>query len=235
VSDAVARRPIRQRRLAAAIGLATVGIAILVALAGATGDRNVTDGTPRGRAAAHAASSTPMPRDDASGSEPSRTLRAHERALLRTVFGIDDVGRLYASDTTAGAVLLYGAMPTGCVEGRANPRRSTRLCRPVPVRVGLTSPRRPDETWDAFVARVARRGPRAWPGGVHSYYTSLASLDPDARPRFERLVATLGGRASGCGSPRRTGAPSGRRCSSRVEMDVPPPRRRSTRTGAPRT
>jgi hypothetical protein len=225
-----------RRAYAAAIGLATVGLATLVALTGATRDRRGADGVPRDGAAVRAPSSRPTPRA-ASGSarEASRALHAHERALLRTVFGIDDVGRLYASDTTAGAVLLYGAMPTGCVEGRANPRRSTRLCRPVPVRVGLTSPRRPDETWDAFVARVARRGPRAWPGGVHSYYTSLASLDPDARPRFERLVATLGGRASGCGSPRRTGAPSGRRCSSRVEMDVPPPRRRSTRTGAPRT
>ncbi len=192
VADAVPPRQLRrpQRGGAAGIGLATVGIATLVALTGATDDRSVADGTPRGRAAAHGASSTPTPRGPwRSAPEASRTLRAHERALLRSVFGIDDADRLYASDSTADAVLLYRAVPTGCVDGGANPRRSTRVCRPVPVRVGLTSPRRPDETWDAFVARVARRGPRAWPGAVHSYYTSLASLDPDARPRFERLVA----------------------------------------------
>ncbi len=57
------------------------------------------------------------------------------------------------------------------------------------MRVGLTSPRRPGETWDAFAGRVTRQGPRAWPAGATSYYTGLASLDPHARPAFERLVA----------------------------------------------
>jgi hypothetical protein len=185
LADAVAHRQLRrpQRGLAASIGT-------LVAVTGATGDRGVADGMPRGRPAAHDAFSRPTPRGASSTTpEASRTLGADERALLRSVFGVADADRLYASDTTAGAVLLYRAVPIGCVDGGATPPRSSRVCRPVPVRVGLTSPRRPDETWDAFVARVARRGPRAWPGAVHSYYTSLASLDPDARPRFERLVA----------------------------------------------
>jgi hypothetical protein len=179
-----------RRAYAAAIGLATVGLATLVALTGATRDRRGADGVPRDGAAVRAPSSRPTPRA-ASGSarEASRALHAHERALLRSVFGIDDADRLYTSDTTAGAVLLYKAVPTACRDGGASARRGTGLCRPVPVRVGLVSPRRPGETWDAFVARVARRGTRAWPGGVHSYYTSLASLDPEARPRFERLVA----------------------------------------------
>ena len=62
-------------------------------------------------------------------------------------------------------------------------------CRTVSVRVGLTAPRRPDETWDAFVTRVARGGTHAWPDGAQAYYTSLASLDPAARGPFERLLA----------------------------------------------
>jgi hypothetical protein len=99
------------------------------------------------------------------------------------VFGIGDADRIYPSDTAPGAVLLYRAIPAGCA------RRSGGDCRPVSVRVGLTSPRRPDETWDAFVARVARGGTRAWRGGGQAYYTGLASLDPEARPAFERLVA----------------------------------------------
>jgi hypothetical protein len=57
------------------------------------------------------------------------------------------------------------------------------------VRVGLAAPRRPGETWDAFVARVARSGARAWPEGARAYYTGLVSLAPEARPAFERLVA----------------------------------------------
>ena len=191
VAHARLQRP--QRVRAAGLGLATAGIAsilALLALTTATGDRGLGGRMLRGSDVGHGASMAPTPRGASSSAPgPSRTLRVDERALLRSVFGIDDADRLYAGDTTAGAVLLYRAAPTGCVDGSASPRPRTRECRSVPVRVGLTSPRRSDETWDAFVARVARRGPRAWPGAVHSYYTSLASLDPEARPRFERLVA----------------------------------------------
>jgi hypothetical protein len=112
---------------------------------------------------------------------------AEDRALLRAVFGIADPARLRASDTGRTAVLLYDAVPAGCAAA-ATSGRGGRTCRPVTVRVGLASPRRVDETWDAFVGRVRRGGPRAWPAAAHEYYTGLASLDPRARPAFERLV-----------------------------------------------
>jgi hypothetical protein len=115
-------------------------------------------------------------------------LGAAERVLLRTAFGIDDPARLYPSDTGRRGVLLYAARAPGCATDAAAASRS-RACRPVAVRVGLAAPRRPGESWDEFVARVARSGTRAWPRGAQLYYTGLASLDPAARPVFERLVA----------------------------------------------
>jgi hypothetical protein len=114
-------------------------------------------------------------------------LSADDRALLRAVFGIAEPSRLRLSDTGRTAVLLYDAVPPAC--GAAVRSGAGGACRPATVRVGLASPRRPGETWDAFVVRVRRAGPKAWSAAGRRVLHGLASLDPRARPAFERLVA----------------------------------------------
>ena len=117
------------------------------------------------------------------GREVAGALTQGDRALLRAVFGIDDVARLFVPAATPRGVLRYAARTPGC----SAPGR--RGCRYALVRVGLAAPRQPAETWDQFVTRVAGGGMRAWPAGAHAYHTELASLDPEARPAFEQLVA----------------------------------------------
>ncbi len=125
------------------------------------------------------------------GREADHTLAPADRALLRTVFGIDDVRRIYIP-TTAGEVLRYAAHAPGCptLENGGRPTTRGGACRVVGVRIGLAAPRDTGETWDAFTARVEHGGPRAWTAsGGRTEYAGLDALDPDARPAFERLVA----------------------------------------------
>lgn len=123
----------------------------------------------------------------------TRAFTDDERTLLRVVFGVDDPARLYFPTDEATPVLRYDAVQPTCTSYHTRGGRLVKTvhtaCRPIAARVGLAAPRRPDETWDAFVSRVRRDGPRAWPDAAQHYYTSLASLDPDARAAFERLVA----------------------------------------------
>ncbi len=119
------------------------------------------------------------------GRDADRTLSADDRALLRSVFGIDDVRRLYLP-ATGGEVLRYAARPSGCPDESRTTRHDT--CRVVSVRVGLAAPRTADETWDAYAARVTRGGTRSWLAGGRTAYSGLDALDSDARPAFERLV-----------------------------------------------
>lgn len=121
------------------------------------------------------------------GRDTAHALSAADRTLLRDVFGIDDVRRLYLP-TTSGDALRYAAHPPGCSdELRVGTRRGG--CRAVSVRVGLDAPRAPDETWDAYTARVTRGGTHAWSSTGRAFYATLAALSPDARPAFERLLA----------------------------------------------
>ena len=121
------------------------------------------------------------------GRDAAHALSADDRTLLRDVFGIDDVRRLYVP-TASGDVLRYAAHAPGCSdELRVGALRGA--CRAVSVRVGLDAPRAPDETWDAYTARVTRGGTHAWSSTGRVFYTNLAALGPDARPAFERLLA----------------------------------------------
>ena len=121
------------------------------------------------------------------GRDADATLSADDRALLRTVFGVDDVRRLFLP-AAAGTGLRYAAHPPGCPdEGRTATFHGA--CRVVGVRVGFAAPRVPGETWDAYTGRVTRGGARTWAAGGHTAYSGLDALDPEARPAFERLLA----------------------------------------------
>ena len=120
------------------------------------------------------------------GRDADRTMRAEDRTLLRTVFGIDDVRRLFLP-ANAGGGLRYASHPPGCPdEGRTATFRGA--CRVVGVRVGFPAPREPGETWDAYTGRVTHGGARSWAAGGHMAYSGLDALDPEARPAFERLI-----------------------------------------------
>ncbi|GJG86203.1 hypothetical protein tb265_13840 [Gemmatimonadetes bacterium T265] len=128
------------------------------------------------------------------GREADRTLAPEDRTLLRTVFGIDDVRRIYIPTTTPDDVLRYAAHAPGCPDGGGpndgQPTTRGGACRIVGVRIGLAAPRDPGETWDAFTGRVEHGGPRAWTSaGGRTAYAGLDALDPDARPAFERMIA----------------------------------------------
>lgn len=58
-----------------------------------------------------------------------------------------------------------------------------------PYRVGAPSVRLPGETWEQLERRLATLRPEDFPGSAAVADTALASLDPDARPEFERMLA----------------------------------------------
>lgn len=101
---------------------------------------------------------------------------AEERDLLRRAFGVESSSRLYFSDSSDAAILKYDVKVKTC-----------RQCFVNSYRLGFLSTRRPEETWDAFDARVrisgivARRAPTP--------HKSLDELDPEARMAFDSLLA----------------------------------------------
>jgi hypothetical protein len=98
--------------------------------------------------------------------------------LLREHFGIEEPGRLYLSDTTTEAYLNY--------DTERDPGAG-RLVRS--YRVGAASVRLPGETWEQLERRLATMRPADFPDSATVADTALASLDPDARPEFERMLA----------------------------------------------
>jgi hypothetical protein len=188
------RRAVLARALAL-IGLAVVGAVLVRSPAPEPARARIDPAAVAGADGAAAplrpdTTAPPVEGDPLSGvpADPG-ALRGRDRVLLREVFGIDDPSRLYASDSGGAGVLLYRAVPPGCRDrGRTIGALPAQGCRAVAVRVGLAAPRRAGETWDAFVGRVRRGGTRAFPAGAKAYYTGLASLDPSARPAFQRLV-----------------------------------------------
>ena len=106
-----------------------------------------------------------------------RPFSAEERRLLREHFGIEDPARLYLSDTTADAYLNYD---TERDPGAAKLVRS--------YRVGAPSVRSPGESWERLERRLATMRPTDFPAAAAIADTTLASLDPDARPEFERML-----------------------------------------------
>ena len=107
-----------------------------------------------------------------------RPFTKEERYLLRTHFGIEEPGRLYLSDTTADAYLNY--------DTERDPGAG-RLVRS--YRVGAPSVRRPGETWEELELRLATMHTSDFPSAAAVPDTALASLDPEARPEFERMLA----------------------------------------------
>jgi hypothetical protein len=107
-----------------------------------------------------------------------RTFSDQERRVLREHFGIEEPGRLYLSDTTAAAYLNYDTEPD---PGAGRLVRS--------YRVGAPSVRLPGETWEQLERRLATMRPADFPASTTVADTALASLDPDARPEFERMLA----------------------------------------------
>ncbi len=107
-----------------------------------------------------------------------RPFSDEERRLLREHFGIEDPGSLYLSDTTAGAYLNY--------DTERDPGAG-RLVRS--YRVGAPSVRLPGETWEQLERRLATLSPSDFPESASAADTALASLDPEARPEFERMLA----------------------------------------------
>jgi hypothetical protein len=107
-----------------------------------------------------------------------RPFSHEERRLLRDHFGIQEPGRLYLSDTTAEAYLNY--------DTERDPGAG-RLVRS--YRIGAPSVRFPGETWEELELRLAAMRPNDFPPVAAVADTALASLDPEARPEFERMLA----------------------------------------------
>ena len=106
-----------------------------------------------------------------------RPFSLEERQLLRKHFGIEEPGRLYLSDSTSGAYLVY--------DTERDPGAG-RLVRT--YRVGAESIRRDGETWEELEHRLRAITPADFPAWVRKADTSLASMDPSARPAFARLL-----------------------------------------------
>jgi hypothetical protein len=107
-----------------------------------------------------------------------RPFSLEERRLLREHFGIEEPSRIYLSDTSAEAYLNY--------DTERDPGAG-RLVRS--YRVGAPSVRLPGESWEEMERRLAGMQPEDFPASTRLADTALASLDPEARPAFERMLA----------------------------------------------
>lgn len=106
-----------------------------------------------------------------------RPFSSEDRRLLRRYFGIEEPGRLYLSDSTPGAYLVY--------DTERDPGTG-RLVRT--YRVGAESIRREGETWEELERRIRTMTAADFPAMVRKADTSLASLDPSAQPAFGRML-----------------------------------------------
>ena len=106
-----------------------------------------------------------------------RPFSPEERRLLRKHFGIEEPGRLYLSDSTPEGSLLY--------DTERDPGAG-RLVRT--YRVGAPSIRRPGETWERLERRLRTMTPSDFPASVGKPDARLSSLDPEARPAFDRML-----------------------------------------------
>jgi hypothetical protein len=114
----------------------------------------------------------------------TRPFSPDERALLRREFGVEDPSRLYLSDSTEMGHLNY--------DTERDPGAG-RLVRS--YRIGAASIRRPGESWEELEQRLRAMRPEDFGPEAKVVDTTLAALDPSARPRFERLIAAA--RAAG--------------------------------------
>jgi hypothetical protein len=107
-----------------------------------------------------------------------RPFSREERRLLRKHFGIEEPGRLYLSDTTPDAHLIYDT------ERDPGDERLVHS-----YRVGAASVRLPGESWEELERRLATMRRSDFPASARVADSSLASLDSAARPEFERMLA----------------------------------------------
>ena len=107
-----------------------------------------------------------------------RPFTAEERDALRRVYGIEDPGRLYLSDSLPDAAIIYD---TSRDRGHDHLVGSHR--------VGAPSVRRDGESWEELEHRLAATEPGGFPRAVARADTSLASLDSMAAPHFMRMLS----------------------------------------------
>jgi hypothetical protein len=107
-----------------------------------------------------------------------RSFTADERALLRTVFGVEEPGRLYVSDSTDNGILKYDTRTKRC-----------RTCYVNSYGIGFVSIRRPGESWDALERRVSGMRRADFGADARQERTSTADLDPSIRADVERMLA----------------------------------------------
>lgn len=108
----------------------------------------------------------------------TRTFTADERVLLRRVYGIEDPAHLYTEDASHEGVLKYDTKAKACARCIVNS-----------YRVGFTSIREPDESWEELERRVAKMPLKDFPASVRFENSSTAALDPTIRPRVEQMLA----------------------------------------------
>jgi uncharacterized membrane protein len=106
-----------------------------------------------------------------------RPFSLEERHLLREHFGIEEPGRLFLSDSTANAYLMY--------DTERDPGDGSLVHT---YRVGAESIRREGESWEELERRIRSMKPAEFPTAVRKADTSLASLDAEARPAFRRML-----------------------------------------------
>lgn len=108
----------------------------------------------------------------------TRTFTPEERALLLHVYGVEDPGQLYVSDSTNEGLLEYDSKAKSCKECFVNS-----------YLIGFVSIRRPGESWDALERRVRAMRPADFPASARTAVTSTAALDPAVRSDVERMLA----------------------------------------------
>jgi hypothetical protein len=136
--------------------------------------------------ALHLGARAPAPLPPYTGTDPRgipnyarRPFTEEERRLLRDVYGVEDPGRLYVSDSTEDGLLKYDTRFKRC-----------RSCYVNSYRVGFISVRRPGETWEQVERRVRAMRPRDFSAAARAgSSTSTADLDPDVRADVERMLA----------------------------------------------
>ncbi|HEX2219317.1 MAG TPA: hypothetical protein VHG35_10985 [Gemmatimonadales bacterium] len=158
-------------------------------LAAQATDGVVTSLAKAAEAAIRAATTNEYPRAAYAGRDErgvprylGREFSPEERRLLRKHFGIEEPGRLYLSDTTPDAHLIYDT------ERDPGDERLVRS-----YRIGAASVRLAGESWEGLERRLATMRPSAFPPTTRVADTSLASLDPGARLEFERMLEAARG------------------------------------------
>lgn len=108
----------------------------------------------------------------------TRAFTPEERALLRTVYGVEDPSRLYISDSTPAGVLKYDTGRKGCAKCYVNS-----------YRIGYASIRRPGESWEELERRVAATPTSGFPVSQRRTSTSISSLDPAIQAEVTQMLA----------------------------------------------